>query len=136
LLGVSRAAVSKVVTAYKIHGKTSSAARNSGRKPKLSEKDRRTLKRIVSKNHRTTAAKVRQELDRQIEDTDCIKTARRQPHKSNIHGTAAFVKHLITEHTAKKRKRWCDDDKTWTSDEWNYSDTSANEDNSFRNHIR
>jgi len=57
LLGVSRAPVSKVVTAYKIHGKASSAARNGGQKPKLSEKDRRTLNRIVTKNHRTTAAK-------------------------------------------------------------------------------
>jgi len=37
LLGVSRAAVSKVMTAYTNHGKTSSAKRNSGRKPELSE---------------------------------------------------------------------------------------------------
>jgi predicted transcriptional regulator len=34
LLGVSRAAVSKVMTAYANHGKTSLAKRNSGRKPK------------------------------------------------------------------------------------------------------
>jgi hypothetical protein len=46
-------------------GKTSSAERNSGKKPKQSERDRRTLKRIVSKNHRTTAAKVTAELDSQ-----------------------------------------------------------------------
>jgi hypothetical protein len=36
LLGVSRAAVSDVMKAYTNHGKTSSAKRNSGRKPKLS----------------------------------------------------------------------------------------------------
>jgi len=120
LLGVSRAAVSKVGTAYKIHGKASSAARNSDRKPKLSEKDRRPLKRIVSKNHRTTAAEVTAELDSQIEDTDCIKTARRELHKSYIHGTAAFAKPLITEYRAEKRKRWCDDDKKLDSDEWNH----------------
>jgi transposase len=48
-LSVSRAAVSKVVTAYTNHGKTSSAKKNSGRKPKFSERDHRTLKRIVSK---------------------------------------------------------------------------------------
>jgi len=35
LLGVSRAAVSKVMTTHTNHGKTSSAKRNSGRKPKL-----------------------------------------------------------------------------------------------------
>jgi hypothetical protein len=49
-LVVLRAAVSKIMTAYKNHGKTS-AKRNSGRKPKLSERDLHTLKRIMSKNH-------------------------------------------------------------------------------------
>jgi predicted transcriptional regulator len=39
LLGVSRAAVSKVVRKYTNHGKISAAERNSGRKPKLSERD-------------------------------------------------------------------------------------------------
>jgi predicted transcriptional regulator len=39
LLGVSRAAVSKVMTANTNHGKTS-AKRKSGRKPKLSERVR------------------------------------------------------------------------------------------------
>jgi transposase len=55
LLGVCRAVVSKVIMAYTNHGKTSSAWRNSGQKPKLSERDHRTLKRIVSKKHRTSA---------------------------------------------------------------------------------
>jgi len=49
------------------HGKTSSAKRNS-QKPKLSERDHRTLKRIVSINHRSTAAKVIAELDIHLED--------------------------------------------------------------------
>ena len=35
LLGVSRAAVYKVVMTYTHHGKTTSAKRNSGQKPKL-----------------------------------------------------------------------------------------------------
>ena len=60
LLGVSVAAVFNVMTAYTNHGKISPATRTSGRKPKLTERDRRTLKRIVSKNDRTTAAKVHQ----------------------------------------------------------------------------
>jgi len=63
LLGVSRAAVYKVMTTYTHHGRTSSAKRNSGQKPKLNERDCRTLKRIVSINHRSTAAKVTAELN-------------------------------------------------------------------------
>jgi hypothetical protein len=47
LFGVSREAVSKVMITLTNHWKTSSAKRNSGRKPKLSNRDRRTLKTIV-----------------------------------------------------------------------------------------
>jgi transposase len=58
LLGASRATVSKVMSAYTNRGKTTSAKRNSGRNSTLTERDRRTLRRIVSKNHTTTAAQV------------------------------------------------------------------------------
>jgi len=101
------------------HGRTSSAKRNSDQKPKLSERDHRTLKRIVSINHRSTAAKVRAELDIHLEDRS-TKTVWRELHKSSIHGRAAIAKPLITENSAKRWKRWCDDHKTWPSDDWKY----------------
>ena len=50
VLGVSRAAVSKVMVAYTNHRNTSSAERNSGQKPKLSARDHHTLKEVVSKS--------------------------------------------------------------------------------------
>jgi transposase len=56
-LGVSRATVSEVMSAYTNHGKTTSAKRNSGQKSTLTERDCRPLRRIVSKNHTTTAAR-------------------------------------------------------------------------------
>ena len=49
-IAVHRAAVSNVMMAYTTLGNTS-AKRNSGRKPTLSESDLHTLKRITSKNH-------------------------------------------------------------------------------------
>jgi len=61
-LGVSRVAVSKVMATYTNHGRTSSAKSNSGQKPKLSKRDHHTLKRTVSINHRSTAAKVTAEI--------------------------------------------------------------------------
>jgi transposase len=42
-LGVSRATVSKVMLAYKNHGKKTQAKRNSGRKSALTERDHRAL---------------------------------------------------------------------------------------------
>ena len=76
------------------------------------------LKRIVSKNHRTTAAKVTAELNIYLKTIK--KKVRQGLHKSHIHGTAAIVYPLITENKAKRRKRWCDDQITWTSDDWQY----------------
>jgi len=52
--------------AYTNHMKA--AERNSRRKPKLSERDRCTLKRVMSKNYRTTATKVTAELSIYLED--------------------------------------------------------------------
>ena len=67
LLGVSTAAVSKVMMTYTNHSRTSSAKRNSGRKPKLSEMDCHTLKRTVSINRTSTAAKLTAEINIHLE---------------------------------------------------------------------
>ena len=115
VLGVSITAVPIVMTAYTNHRKTSSATRTSGREPKLIERDRRTLKRIVSDCDRSTAAKVTTELNIHLEDP-----VRRELHKSNIHGRNAMAKPLITANNAKRRKGWCDDQENWTSDDWIY----------------
>jgi IS30 family transposase len=63
LLGVPRTTVCRIMSSYTNHGKTTSAKRNSGRKSTLTDRDRRTLRRIVSKNHRTIAAHVTAELN-------------------------------------------------------------------------
>jgi hypothetical protein len=97
--------------------KTISAKKNSWRKSTLTERDHCTLERIVSKHHRTTTAQVTAELNIHLEDPVSTKTVQRELHKSNIHGGAAIAKH-ITESNAQMRKRWCHDNKTWTSDNW------------------
>jgi hypothetical protein len=74
LLGVPRAAVSKVMMAYTNHGKTSSAKKNHDQKPQLSDRDCQTLMMNVSKNYRTTAAKVKAELNIYLEDPVSNKT--------------------------------------------------------------
>jgi hypothetical protein len=56
------------MSAYTNHRKTTSEKRNSGLKSTLTERDCRTLRRIVSKNHRTTAAQVTAELNIYLED--------------------------------------------------------------------
>jgi hypothetical protein len=50
--------VAKVISAYTIHRKRTPAKKNSGRNSALTERDCRTLRRIVSKNYITTAVQV------------------------------------------------------------------------------
>ena len=101
-LVVSRATIPTVIAVCTNHGKTSSAERNSGRKPKPSERERRTLKRIVSKIRGPTAAKVSVELSVYREDPVSTKTVGRKLHRSSIHGRSAFAVPLVTENGCKR----------------------------------
>jgi hypothetical protein len=86
--------------------KTTSVKRNSGQKLTLAERDRHAL-RIVLKNHRITVAQVTAELNIHLEDPVSTKTVHHKLHKSNIHGTAAIAKPLITESNTQMHKQWC-----------------------------
>jgi FixJ family two-component response regulator len=90
--------------------------KNSGQKSTLTERDCHILRSIVSKSHRTTAARVTAELNIHHEDPFSTETVQRELHRSNIHGRAATAKPLITENNAQMRKRWHHDHKTWISD--------------------
>ena len=79
-----------------------------------------TLKRSVSKNHSTIAAKVTAKLNTHLENPVSTKTIGRELHKSNTHGTAGITEPLITENNAKRQKIWRDDHKTRTPDGWKY----------------
>jgi len=74
----------------------------------------------LSIHYRTAAAKVTAELSTRPEDPVSTKTFQRELHKSTVHDRVAIAKPLITENNAKRRKRWCDDHKTWLSDDWKY----------------
>ena len=66
--GVARSIVSKVMTAFEKEGKTSSLEQNSGRKRKRSDRDRRTLTRIVLKDYKYTDPKIIAELNGHLEN--------------------------------------------------------------------
>jgi hypothetical protein len=78
----------------------------------MTERDLRTLRRTVWKNHKTTTAQVTAELNIHLEDPVSTKSVGRELHKSNIHGRAATAKPRITETNAQMRKRWCHDNET------------------------
>jgi hypothetical protein len=78
-----------VMSAY-----TTSAKRNSGQKSTLTERDRHTMRRTVSKNHKTTATQVTAELNIHFEDLVSTKTALCGLHKSIMHGRAYVLTYV------------------------------------------
>ena len=118
VLGVLPGTVSKVMTAYTTHGKTTSGKRNSGRKKSISDRARRVLKRIVTRNRRATAAQVTEELNQHLPQPVSTITVRRELHDMNLRGRVARAKPLIRDQNALARRKWCRDHATWTVDDW------------------
>ena len=128
ILGVSRGTVSKVMTAFEKEGKTSSSKQNSGRKSKLSERDRRALNRIVRQDRKTTAPKITAELNENLQNPVSTKTVRRELHKSGFHGRAAIRKPLLSKTNVAKRLEWCRNLQNWSIEQWKnviFSDESS-----------
>jgi hypothetical protein len=120
LLGELRVTVSKVMLAYMKQWKPISAKKNSECKATLTERDHLRMKRIVSKNHTTTAAQVTAELNIHLDDPVSTKTVQHELQNSSIHDKSSIAKPLITGSNAHVRKRCCHDHKTWTPDNWKH----------------
>ena len=128
MLDVSRGTVSKVMTAFEREGKTSSAKHRSGRKLKLSERDRRTLNGIVREDRKTTAPKITAELNEHLKNPVSTKTVRRELHKSGFYGRAAIRKPLLSKTNVSKHLEWCRNLQNWSLEQWKnviFSDESS-----------
>lgn len=93
------------MTAYVKHGRTASAKCLSGRKPKLTDKDRRTLIKIVDECPKSTASKITTELNQHLRSPVSTKTTRRELHKAGLYGKFAIREPLVSEANAQPAEK-------------------------------
>ena len=93
------------------HGNSAS---RSGRSPKLSDRDKRRIIRLVREHPFYTYARVISELDLQVAPV----TIRRLLQPLGIKKWIAKKRNLLTKATAQKRLRWCVEHQSWTLERW------------------
>uniref|UniRef100_UPI00358F9E42 uncharacterized protein isoform X2 n=1 Tax=Myxine glutinosa TaxID=7769 RepID=UPI00358F9E42 len=91
LLELPRSTVGAVIVKWKRHGATTAQPR-SGRPHKLTERDRRVLKRVSRKNRLSTVATLTTEFQTASGSNVSTKTVRRELHEMGFHGRAAAHK--------------------------------------------
>lgn len=89
------------------HEGAETVKQRSGRPSKMTDRARRTLKRVVVHNRQSSANCIAQEFREASGIKVSTKTIRRQLHTLGYHGRAAAYKPLITPRNARNRLAWC-----------------------------
>ncbi|GFV52849.1 transposable element Tc1 transposase [Trichonephila clavipes] len=84
----------KGLTVYTNLDKVSFEKHNSGRKSKLKGRDRRVLKRIVTRKHKTTVPQITYEINIHFQNPVSMQTIQRELYAANIHDRVAIPKPL------------------------------------------
>ena len=117
LLELPRSTVSAVIVKWKRLGATTAQPR-SGRPHKLTERDRRVLKRVAWKNRLSSVATLTTEFQTDSGSNVSTSTVRRELHEMGFHGRAATRKPKITMRNAKCWLEWCKSHRHLTVEQW------------------
>ncbi|GFU85225.1 transposable element Tcb1 transposase [Trichonephila clavipes] len=85
-LGRARSTVSAIMTAYKKCGNVTSGKHNSGRKRKLTDRDKRVLTRIVARKRKQSLSQITSEVNSHLRNPISARTIQRELHASNLYG--------------------------------------------------
>ncbi|GFT99625.1 transposable element Tcb1 transposase [Trichonephila clavipes] len=88
----ARSTVSAVVTAYKKCGNVTSGKHNSGRKRKLTDRDKRVLTRIVVRKRKKSLSQITSEVNSHLPNPLSERTVQRELHASNLYGRVGIRK--------------------------------------------
>ncbi|GFV69775.1 transposable element Tcb1 transposase [Trichonephila clavipes] len=117
-LGRARSTVSAVMTAYKKCRNVTSGKHNSGRKRKLTNRDKRVLTRIVARKHKQSLSQITSEVNSHLRNPISARTVQREFHASNLYGRVGIRKLLVTARHALQRRQWCRTHRQWTPQQW------------------
>ncbi|GFW89899.1 uncharacterized protein TNCV_2979951 [Trichonephila clavipes] len=116
LLGVFRGIVSKVMTEHAHSAARQARQSKTAEGKRSSVRDRWILKRIVTSNKRTNAAKVTADLNQHLDSPVSAFIVRRYLHKQNNYGREAILKPLVADVNAKRRLQLCHTRISWSID--------------------
>ncbi|GFV27022.1 uncharacterized protein TNCV_4852591 [Trichonephila clavipes] len=94
------------------------AQKRTGRPKMLGVRSRRTLKRVVKQNRKSSLVEISQEFQSSSGISVSSMTVRRELKNFGFHGRAAAHKPNITPQNAKHRLQWCRTHRHWTVDMW------------------
>lgn len=114
-----KSTVGDVIVKWKRHGVTS-VPKRPGRPKKLTDRDRRVLKRVVSSNRRQTAHSIQQDFQTASGTSVSLNTVRTELHALGFHGRAAAHKPHISPTNKARRLAWCKAHQNWTLDQWKH----------------
>jgi transposase len=117
ILQKPKSTVSDVIVKWKRRG-NETAEKRTGRPKILGERSRRTLKRLVKQNRKSSLVEISQEFQSSSGISVSSRTVRRELKNLGFHGRAAAHKPNITPQNAKHRLQWCRAHRHWTVDMW------------------
>lgn len=114
---IPRSTVSDVIVKWKRDGVIICQPRPS--KPtKLTDRDRRSLKRVVKSNRKDSLEKLAEMFRSSTSSDASDRTVRREIVQLGFHGRAAAHKPNITRGNATRRLQWCTERRHWTLEQW------------------
>ncbi|GFX46843.1 transposable element Tcb1 transposase [Trichonephila clavipes] len=117
-LGRARSTVSAVKTAYKKCGNVMSGKHNSGRKRKLTDRDKEQGTRIVARKRKQSLSQITSEVNSHLRNPISARTVQRELHASNLYERVGIRKPLVTARQALQRRQWCRTHRQWTPQQW------------------
>ncbi|GFW96969.1 uncharacterized protein TNCV_4801821 [Trichonephila clavipes] len=115
ILQKPKSTVSDVIVKWKRRG-SETAEKRTGRPKILGERCRKTLKRVVKQNRKSSLVNISQEFQSSSGISISSRTVRRELKNLGFHGRAATHKPNITPQKAKHRLQWCRCHRYWTLD--------------------